>query len=72
MYDYYREHINHLALFVNDKNNINGIENFGNQANLVLIKYNRILKESFPLLFKECEFRFYCETPEQLLKILNE
>src|SRR5680860_1249475 len=56
--DFYHERINHSKLFAKDKNHINGIENFWNQAKRVLRKYNGIPKESFPLFLKECEFRF--------------
>lgn len=56
--DFYHERINHSKLFANGKNQINGIENFWNQAKRMLRKYNRIPKESFPLFLKKSEFRF--------------
>ena len=65
---FYHERINHSTLFAQGKNHINGIENFWNQAKRVLRKYNGILKESFPLFLKECEFRFNYGTPKQQLK----
>ncbi|KZC81096.1 putative transposase [Neisseria flavescens] len=34
-------------------------------------KYNGIDRKSFPLLLKECEFRFNFSTPSQQLKILQ-
>ena len=68
---FYHERINHSTLFAQGKNHINGIENFWNQAKRVLRKYNGILKESFPLFLKECEFRFNYGTPKQQLKILK-
>ena len=70
--DFYHERINHSTLFANGKNQIDGIENFWNQAKRVLRKYNGIPKESFPLFLKECEFRFNYGTPKQQLKILKE
>src|SRR5580700_5651101 len=39
-------------------NNINGIENFWNQAKRTLSRYNGIPKAHFPLFLKEAEFRF--------------
>ena len=68
---FYHERINHSTLFAQGKNHINGIENFWNQAKRVLRKYNGILKESFPLFLKQCEFRFNYGTPKQQLKILK-
>src|SRR5665647_1671245 len=70
--DFHHQRINHSALFAIGKNHINGIENFWNQAKRVLRKYNGILKESFPLFLKKCEFRFNYGTPKQQLKILKE
>ena len=70
--DFHHHQINHSALFATGKNHINGIENFWNQAKSVLIKYNRIPKESFPLFLKEGEFRFNYGTPKQQLKLLKE
>ena len=70
--DFYHQRINHSKLFTTGKNHINGIENFWNQANHVLRKYNGIPKESFPLFLKECEFRFNYGSPKQQLKILKE
>ena len=70
--DFYHQRINHSKLFTTGKNHINGIENFWNQANRVLRKYNGIPKESFPLFLKECEFRFNYGSPKQQLKILKE
>ena len=67
---FYHERINHSTLFVQSKNHINGIENFWNQAKRVLRKYNGILKESFPLFLKECEFRFNYGTPK-IMEHLN-
>jgi len=54
-----------------DMNHIHAIENFWNQAKRVLRRYNGIYKKSFPLLLKECEFRFNYGTPANQLKILK-
>jgi transposase len=50
--------INHSIVFVDQKNHINGIKNFWNQAKRILLKHNRIDKKYFNLFLKECEFRF--------------
>jgi transposase len=41
--------INHKKLFAEEKNHINGIENFWNQAKRHLRRFNGIPKEHFPL-----------------------
>lgn len=81
--DYYRSYnaldvshfchhqINHLTHFACDKNHINGIENFWNQAKRILQKYNGIPVDAFPLFLKECEFRFNHGTPKNQLNILK-
>ena len=50
--------INHSKLFADQKNHINGIENFWNQAKRHMRKFNGIPKDSFVLYLKECEWRF--------------
>lgn len=50
--------INHSRLFADQKNHINGIENFWNQAKRHLRKFNGVPKEHFGLFLKECEWRF--------------
>ncbi|MBF0804716.1 MULTISPECIES: IS1595 family transposase [unclassified Neisseria] len=55
--------INHSKAFADCQNHINGMENFWNQAQRVLHKYNGIDRKSFPLFLKECEFRFNFGTP---------
>jgi transposase len=40
------------------RNHINGIENFWNQANRHMRKFNGVPREHFPLFLKECEWRF--------------
>lgn len=62
---FHHERINHSTDFACGKNHINGIENFWSQAKRVMRKYNGIPKSTFPLLLKECEFRFNYGTPKQ-------
>ena len=69
--DFKHFRINHSTEFVKDRNHINGIENFWNQAKRVLRKYNGIDKKNFHLFIKECEFRFNYGTPSQKLKTLR-
>jgi len=63
--------INHLKLFADRQNHINGIENFWNQAKRHLRKFNGIPRQNFPLFLKECEWRFNYGPSDQLLKILQ-
>ena len=63
--------INHSRLFSENKNHINGIENFWNQAKRTLSRYNGIPKAHFPLFLKETEFRFNYGTPSQQLRTLK-
>jgi len=60
--------INHCKAFAERQNHINGIENFWNQAQRVLRKYNGIDRKSFPLFLKECELRY----ASQQLKTLRD
>jgi len=69
--EFHHLRINHSDIFVHEKNHINGIENFWNQAKRVLRKYNGIDKKYFYLFLKECEFRFNYGTPKNQLKILR-
>lgn len=50
--------INHSTHFAERHNHINGIENFWNQAERHLRKFNGIPKAHFELFLKECEWRF--------------
>jgi transposase len=59
--------INHSVLFANEKNHINGIENFWNQAKRHMRKFNGVPKENFNLFLKECEWRFNIGSPKELL-----
>ncbi len=47
--------INHSKLFANERNHINGIENFWNQAKRHMRKFNGIPRSHFYLFLKECE-----------------
>ena len=69
--EFHHSRINHSDIFVDEKNHINGIENFWNQAKRVLRKYNGIDKKYFYLFLKECEFRFNYGTPTKQMKILR-
>ncbi|MDE0491295.1 IS1595 family transposase [Psychrobacter sp. A3] len=64
--------INHSKTFVNDKNHINGIENFWNQSKRHLRKFNGIPKEHFHLYLKECEWRFNDSDPKSQLLPLKQ
>lgn len=50
--------INHSKLFADQSNQINGIENFWNQAKRHFRGYNGIPKQHFHLFIKDCEWRF--------------
>ena len=56
--DFHHVRINHSQLFAEDRNHINGIENFWNQAKRHLRRYNGIPKHHFHFYLKECEWRF--------------
>jgi len=59
--------INHSKKFIQEKNHINGIENFWNRAKRHLRKFNGVPKNKFNLFLKECESRFNYGSPKQLL-----
>jgi transposase len=66
--------INHSEVYVDptdNKNHINGIENFWSHAKRNLRKYNGIPKKSFELFLKECEFRFNSGSPAEQLFLLR-
>lgn len=69
--EFHHHRIDHSEEFANEKNHINGIENFWNQAKRVLRKYNGIDKKNFLLFLKECEFRFNYGSPKEQLKTLR-
>jgi transposase len=68
--DFHHVRINHSKLFAEDRNHINGIENFWNQAKRHLRRYNGIPKHHFHLYLKECEWRFNYRPTANLLKVL--
>ena len=68
--DFHHVRINHSKLFAEDRNHINGIENFWNQAKRHLRRYNGIPKDHFHLYLKECEWRFNYRPTANLLKTL--
>jgi len=63
--------INHSERFVEERNHINGIENFWNQAKRHLRRFNGIPKQSFYLFLKECEWRFNGGSHRDLLNQLK-
>ena len=60
-----------FELFADRQNHINGIENFWNQANRHLRKFNGIKPENFYWFLKECEWRFNSGGHKMLLKQLK-
>ena len=64
--------INHSKEFAQDRNHINGIENFWSQAKRHMRKYNGIPKEHFHLFLKECEWRFNYSDPKRQLHQLKQ
>ena len=69
--EFHHVRINHSERFVEDRNHINRIENFWNQAKRHLRRYNGIPKTHFHLFLKECEWRFNHRPPSNLLKMLR-
>jgi transposase len=64
--------INHSVLFAEQKNHINGIENFWNQAKRHMRKFNGIPRQNFGLFLKECEWRFNNLKPQAQLKQIKQ
>lgn len=69
--EFHHLRINHSELFANEKNHINGIENFWNQAKRHLRRFNGIKKEHFHWFLKECEWRFNGGDHKKLLNQLR-
>lgn len=66
--EFHHHRVNQHQTFVSSKkNHINGIENFWNQANPHLRKYNGMPKHHFLFFLKECEWRFNFGPPKCLL-----
>ena len=64
--------INHSEKFAEEKNHINGIENFRNQAKRHMRHNNGIPKAHFFLCLKECEWRFNHRPASNLFKTISE
>jgi transposase len=56
--------INHSRLFADQKNHINGIENFWSQAKRHMRRFNGVPRAHFHLFLKECEWRFNNPSPK--------
>ena len=69
--DFHHERINHSVEFAEEKNHINGIENFWNQAKRHLRRFNGIQPASFYWFLKECEWRFNGGDHQMLLNQLR-
>ena len=68
--EFKHQRINHGELFAKQRNHINGIENFWNQAKRHLRRFNDIPREHFHLYLKECEWRFNNnDTKRQLIQL---
>ena len=59
------------SCFADQRNHINGIENFWNQAKRPLRHYNGIKPDNFHWFLKECEWRFNGEGHQHLLQQLT-
>ena len=70
--EFHHKRINHRERFVDQRNHINGIENFWNQAKRHLRRYNGIPRVNFHLFLKECEWRFNYRPGSRLLETLND
>ena len=70
--EFKHQRINHGELFAKQRNHINGIENFWNQAKRHLRRFNGIPREHFHLYLKECEWRFNNNDPKRQLVQLNQ
>jgi transposase len=69
--DFHHSRINHSELFADQRNHINGIENFWNQAKRHMRRFNGIKQENFYWFLKECEWRFNGGNHRELLKQLK-
>lgn len=70
--EFQHHRINHSEEFADQRNHINGIENFWNQAKRHLRSYNGIPRHHFHLFLKECEWRFNYRPASNLLKTLRQ
>lgn len=71
MSEFHHHRINNTELFAHERNHINGIENFWNQAKRRLRRYNGIPKSHFHLFLKECEWRFNYRPASKMLSTLR-
>tara|TARA_Y100001968_G_C19085332_1_gene585019 strand:+ start:22 stop:459 length:438 start_codon:yes stop_codon:yes gene_type:complete len=62
---------NYSEAFVEDRNHINGIKNFRNQAKRHLRRFNGVSRQHSPFYLKECEWRFNHRPTKTLLKVLR-
>jgi transposase len=69
--EFHHARINHRERFVDRQRHINGIEDFRNQPERRLRRYNGIRRQHFPLYLKECEWRFNYRPASRLLETLN-
>ena len=70
--DFHHFRINHSECFADDRNHINGIENFWSQAKRHMRKFNGIPKAQFGLYLKECEWRFNNSDPATQLSQIRQ
>jgi transposase len=70
--DFHHFRIDHSKLFADNRNHINGIENFWNQAKRQMRKFNGVPKAHFALFLKECEWRFNNSNPSNQLSQLRQ
>ena len=68
---FHHRRINHSKLLAEDRNHINGMENFWNPAKRILRQYNGIKPDHFYGFLKECEWRFNGGNHGDLLKQLR-
>ena len=64
--------INHSKLFADNKNHINGIDNFWSQVKRHMRKFNGLQKEYFGLFLKECEWRFNNPKSQAQLRVMRQ
>ena len=70
--DFYDFRIDLSRLLVDRHSNINGIENFWNQAKRHMHKFNDVSKAQFGLFMKECEWRFNKSGPLRQLLLIRQ
>lgn len=68
-FKYYR--MNHSKLFANKQNHMNGFENFRNQSQRYMRRFNGIPREGFYLFLRVCERQFNRPGSKSKLRIIN-